>query len=371
MLKTGIFATSSKKHEKRVPLHPELFSFIAPEICQYLVFESGYAAEYGYSDDYFRQHFGGVLAREDLFDGTDLWVLPKPTSSDFKYFKPGKTLWGWPHCVQGHAITQALLDNKMTTVAWEAMYGGRDHIHVFQKNNEMAGYAAVHHMMMLTGKNGYFGGTLKAAVLGFGSSGRGAVHALQTLGINHVDVFTQRPSHLVAAPAVGVNFGNIAVRQAETYLCINGKEAGAAAVLGQYDIIVNCVLQDPTNPVMFVQQGELNKLVRVRDIIDVSCDKEMGFYFAKPTDFDQPTFKVDSGYINYYSVDHTPALYWDAASYEISKALLPYLTPMVKGQWHSDATLSAAIEIENGSIINNKIIQFQHREANPPYRIAE
>lgn len=369
MLKTGIFSTSSKKNEKRIPLHPELFSLIAPEVCPYLVFESGYATEYGYDDDYFYKHFGGILPREKLFHDTALWVLPKPTNNDFKYFQPGKTLWGWPHCVQGLDITQALIDNKMTTVAWEAMYGGRDNIHIFQKNNELAGYAAVHHMMMLTGKNGYFGGSLKAAVLGFGSSGRGAVHALQTLGINHVDVFTQRPSHLVAAPAVGVNFGNIIVRQSATYLLINGQEALAADVLGQYDIIVNCVLQDPTNPIMFVGHGELTKLVRVKDIIDVSCDKGMGFYFAKPTDFDQPTFKVELTHINYYSVDHTPALYWDSASYEISKALLPYLPAMVKGEWRSDKVLSAAVEIENGLIVNSKIIKFQKRELNPPYRV--
>lgn len=371
MLKTAIFATSSKKHEKRLPLHPELFSAIAADIRQFLFFESGYAAGFGYSDDYFFEHFGGVLPREQLFHQTDLWVLPKPTRDDFKFFQSGKTLWGWPHCVQGREITQALLDNNMTTVAWEAMYGGRDHIHVFQKNNELAGYAAVHHLMMLTGKNGYFGGSLKAAVLGFGSSGRGAVHALQTLGINHVDVFTQRPTHLVAAPAVGVNYGTISVQQSTTYLHLNGEEALAADILGQYDIVVNCVLQDPTNPLMFVQPGELTKLSRVKDIIDVSCDKGMGFYFAQPTDFENPMFKVESGYINYYSVDHTPALYWDAASYEISKALLPYLPTMVKGHWRNDDTLSAAIEIENGKIVNDKIIKFQQRETKHPYRFTE
>ncbi|HGU1609265.1 TPA: hypothetical protein ACM7BQ_004770, partial [Escherichia coli] len=82
-------------------------------------------------------------------------------------------------------------------------------------------------------------------------------------------------------------------------------------VLKNYDIIINCVLQDPTNPMMFIDENDAPLIKKQIDIIDISCDKGMGFYFAEPTTFERPSFKVGK-YINYYCIDHTPTLYWDS-----------------------------------------------------------
>ncbi len=92
----------------------------------------------------------------------------------------------------------------------------------------------------------------------------------------------------------------------------------------------------------------------------------MGFYFARPTTFDEPSFNVGTN-INYYCVDHTPTLYWDSASYEITRSIMSYLPHFVNGDWKENPVLAAAIEIEKGLIINNKIIQFQKRCSDYPY----
>lgn len=50
ILKTGIIGTYRKKDEKRVPIHPDHFQDIPPEIRSYLLFEEGYGEPFGVSD---------------------------------------------------------------------------------------------------------------------------------------------------------------------------------------------------------------------------------------------------------------------------------------------------------------------------------
>jgi alanine dehydrogenase len=106
-------------------------------------------------------------------------------------------------------------------------------------------------------------------------------------------------------------------------------------------------------------------------IVDVSCDLAMGFSFARPTTFDEPTFVVGDG-ILYYGVDHTPSYLWNSATWEISNALIPFLGTALQGgpAWDADETLSRAIQIREGRVINSEILAFQGRDTEHPYRVA-
>ena len=48
-------------------------------------------------------------------------LLPKPMAEDVAGMREGQVLWGWPHCVQDEAMTQAAIDRRLTLIAWEAM----------------------------------------------------------------------------------------------------------------------------------------------------------------------------------------------------------------------------------------------------------
>jgi alanine dehydrogenase len=87
----------------------------------------------------------------------------------------------------------------------------------------------------------------------------------------------------------------------------------------------------------------------------------MGFYFATPTTFEEPIIKLGRG-ISYYSVDHTPTYLWNAASREISSALLPYLDTIIDPQrWSTEPVINNAIDIRNGVVVNQNINKFQGR----------
>ena len=74
------------------------------------------------------------------------------------------------------------IDRRLTLIAWEAMHHwtheGDFSLHVFHKNNELAGYCSVLHALELIGTTGAYGQRLRAAVISFGATARGAVIAL-------------------------------------------------------------------------------------------------------------------------------------------------------------------------------------------------
>ena len=93
-------------------------------------------------------------------------------------------------------MTQLAIDRELTLIAFEAMNHwtreGNFGVHVFHKNNELAGYCSVLHALQLIGSTGDYGRRLRAAVISFGATARGAVTGLSALGISDVTVLTQR-----------------------------------------------------------------------------------------------------------------------------------------------------------------------------------
>jgi alanine dehydrogenase len=377
-LDIGIVGTSNKDGDLRRPIHPRHLDRIDEDLRPHLFFERGYGAHFGIADDTMAPWVGGLRSRDELIAECDVIMLPKPTHADVEQLREGQTLWGWPHCVQDMTLTQMAIDKRLTLVAWEAMNFWHDHggfaLHVFHMNNELAGYASVMHAMQLLGRTGHYGRRLSAIVISFGATGRGAVTALQAMGVSDVTVLTHRETTAVNAPTPGVLFGQFERVAPDDPRTVAMKSAGrvpTAEFLAEHDIIVNCVLQDPTKPLLFVNHEELDLFASGTLFVDVSCDEGMGFSFARPTSFAEPMFAVGDG-SHCYGVDHSPDFLWNSATWEISEALIPFLRPVIDGPsgWDSDETIRRAIEIRDGVIQNPAILAFQGRAAGYPHAIS-
>lgn len=379
LLTLGVINTSTKENEHRLPIHPDHLAQIAPQLKPYIFVEEDYGNRFDVDEAYLRQYVNDILPREELFKRCDIILLPKPTKADFPFFREGQILWGWPHCVQGQAITQMAIDKKMTMIAWEAMYIWKNAqtkgMHIFYKNNELAGYSSVLHALQLQGSTGHYGPHKRAAVMSFGSTGRGAVYALRGMGYTDITVYTQRPRHAVhnQIPAIRYRRYKRAKGDASKVITTRDKEAiPMAEEFSQYDIIVNCILQDTDRPIIFIDNKEVETLKSHTLIVDVSCDLGMGFEFARPTSFEDPTFQVGDR-VTYYAVDHSPTHFWNSSTFAISAALQSYI-PIVMGgpaQWEQDRCIHKAIEIREGEILNPKILHFQHREDEYPHKIRK
>ncbi|MGK0722533.1 N(5)-(carboxyethyl)ornithine synthase [Leucobacter sp. W1478] len=374
-LTIGIFGHSSLENEYRLPIHPGHFQRIESHVASSLFLEAGYGDKFDVSDDDLAPHVGGILSRAELIERCDVILAPKMQPADLAGLRDGQTVWGWPHCVQDAEIAQLAIDKKLTLIAFEAMNhwnsDGSFGLHVFHKNNELAGYASVIHSLQLRGSTGDYGRRLTAAVIGFGATARGAVTALNAHGIHDVRVLTMRNISAVASPIPSAQMVQIDHEEdsGDSYVTIEDEgRVRLAPYLAESDIVVNCTLQDPENPIVYLTTDELDAFRPGSLIVDVSCDAGMGFSWAKPTTFDEPMFEVGNR-VHYYAVDHTPSLLWNSATWEISDALLSYLEPIIAGPdaWNSNETLRKAIEIQDGIVRNPAVLAFQNREAEYPY----
>lgn len=374
-LTLGAIASSRKSDEHRLPIHPLHFDRIDAALRHRIFLERGYGERLGFSDEQLNPLVAGMRSREQLIAECDICLLPKPVTADLREFRDGQILWGWPHCVQDEALTQESIDRRLTLIAWEAMnrwtHDGLLSVHVFHKNNELAGYCSVLHAMQLMGRTGEYGRHLSAAVISFGSTARGAVTALNALGVLNVAVITHRDVPAVASPIHSTNMFHFETDPDHAggalVLDTSGPKCFAEFLAG-YDIVVNCVFQDTDAPLTFVTLEDLHLFAPGRLIIDVSCDEGMGFEWARATSFQEPMLTVGDG-VRYYAVDHTPSYLWDSATWEISEALLPYLPIVLAGPdaWKADETIRRSIEIKDGEIQNPKILSFQHRAAEFPH----
>ncbi len=376
-LTLGVVATSGKADERRLPIHPRHLERIDSDLRGRLFIERGYGRRHGFADDELAAQVGGLRSREELFEECDIVALPKPLHDDVAALRPGQVLWGWPHCVQDAELTQLAIDRRLTLIAWEAMNhwtrDGAFSLHVFHKNNELAGYCSVLHALQLRGTSGYYGPRLRAAVISFGATGRGAVAALIALGVHEINVLTNRGVAAVGAPmppARLVHYEREEAHPARRPALTHPERGRLAEYLAGHDVIVNCVLQDTDDPLMFITNDDLDLFPRGRLIVDVSCDEGMGFEWARPTSFAEPTFTVGPG-IHYYAVDHSPSYLWNSATWEIGEAVIPHLRAVMSGPagWEASDTIRRAIEIRDGVVQNPRILSFQGREPGYPHRL--
>ena len=371
-LSLGVYGTSRKENEFRLPIHPEHFSHIPTELRESIFVEEGYGNRFGTTPETLKEIFAGVGTQQQLLEECDVILLPKPLAEDLAEMREGQVLWGWPHCVQDEKLTQNAIDRKLTLIAWEAMNlwrsDGTFKLHVFHKNNELAGYCSVLHALQLQGLTGQYGERLNAAVISFGATARGAVTALTTTGIFDVTVLSQREPAQVASPVHSATILQFEGEGSGLQVLTEDDSRPMVEVLAEHDIIVNCVLQDPDSPYMFVTNDDLDLFADGALIIDVSCDEGMGFEWARPTTFSDPMFSVGEN-VHYYSVDHSPSYLWNSSTWEISEALFPYLPVVMEGAegWDADETIENAIEIREGVIQNPKILSFQHRSPAYPH----
>jgi len=173
-LTLGVMARSRKENEHRLPIHPLHLDRIPPGLRGRVFLEHGYGERFGISDYQLAPHVAGLRTHDQLVAECDVILLPKPQAQDLAELRDGQILWGWPHCVQDEKVTQLAIDRHLTLIAFEAMNhwtpSGAFSLHVFHKNNELAGYCSVLHALELIGSTGDYGRRLRAAVIGFGAT---------------------------------------------------------------------------------------------------------------------------------------------------------------------------------------------------------
>ncbi len=375
MLTFGVIGTSRKEDERRVPIHPDHLIRLPEVYRKKLIFEEGYGERFNLSDSQLAAQTGGVASRADILSKLGNVIIAKPILSDFKEVREGGIVWGYPHCVQQRDISQTAIDRKLTLIAYEDMFvwspKGQMGRHTFYKNNEMAGYCAILDALRLKGIDGHYGNQRKTIIFSFGAVSRGAIYALKAHGFRDITICIQRPDHEVREEVLDCHYVRLRESGTDARMMViehDGSERPLSELISESDIIVNGLLQEPDNPIMFITEAEKGNLKPGSLIIDVSCDEGMGFYFAKPTSFKHPMIKIDT--TDYYAVDHTPSYLWESASRSISAALIVHLPTVIDGResWQESETIRRAVNVDEGVVSKPGILSFQKRALEYPHK---
>lgn len=313
------FPVSHKENEFRRAIVPEHIEKMSnPE---FLFFETGYGKVLGVDDKEYEKLGCIICSREEVLM-QDAICDPKIGDADYlENLKEGQTIFGWVHATQNKDITDQLVKNKITAFAWEKMF--EDGRHIFWRNNELAGEAAVIHAFQCYGRMPY---EAKVAVLGRGNTARGAIKVLNMLGakVMQYDRHTER---------------------------LLRKE------LNKYDVVVNCILWDVMRQDHIIYKSDLKYMKKNAMIIDVSCDRNGGIESSIPTTIEKPTYMVDG--ILHYVVDHTPSLFYKTFTWNNSAIIYPYLEQIIENRF--DNVMKNSLIIKKGAILDQEIIKYQDR----------
>lgn len=318
-MKTVGFLKSDKENENRICLLPEDINVIQNK--KYIYLEEGYGKNLNIEDSEYIKAGVNVVDKQEIFDKN---IIVEPKIGDAQYLKKlkNKTIFGWIHAVQNKAITDILIKNKLTVYAWEEMFEeGR---HIFWRNNEIAGEAAVMHALLIHGIMPY---NLKVAIIGNGNVSRGAYRVLTQLGCN-ITVYNRKMEKLLS------------------------KE------IAKYDIIVNAVLWDVNRKDHIIYKEDLMKMKKGSLIIDVSCDHNGAIETSKPTTIEKPTYWIDG--VEHYVVDHTPSLVYRTVSKELSGEVCKFIDYFITDS--KNDVLNSALIVKNGVILDNNINEYQKRK---------
>lgn len=313
------FPISHKEHENRRALLPiDILNISNPSM---LYFETGYGQSIGLQDDDYK-NVGANITSRDIVLKQDIICDPKIGDAEYLGSLKNQTIFGWVHAVQNKDITDKIINNRLTAFAWEDMFEkGR---HVFWRNNELAGEAAIMHAFQCFGTMPY---ETKVALIGKGNTARGAMKVLNMLG----------------AEVVQYDRKTEALLRDELY---------------EYDVIVNCILWEVSRKDHIIYKSDLSRMKRGAMIIDVSCDRNGGIETSIPTTIEHPTYIVDG--IIHYVVDHTPSLFYKTFTKNNSEIITPYIEELIQNK--IGTVLNDALIVERGKIVDERIKVFQNRK---------
>jgi len=316
-MKTIGFPISHKNNEKRRALLPDDLENIKNK--NFLYFENGYGNVLGFSDEMYKNAGVNVTTIDEVLKCDIIADVKLGDAYYLDNISSNKILFGWAHATQNIYFTSKILENNHTVIAWEEMYD--DGRYIFYRNREIAGEAAILQAYLYCGKMPY---ETNVAIIGNGQTAKGALRILHGLGAK-VDVYGRKLESLF---------------KKQMY---------------KYDVIVNCVLWDTSRKDRLIYKEDLKKFKKGTMIIDVSCVPYLEIETSHPTTIDNPIY-IEEGIIH-YCVDNTPAMFPHTATSVISKGLYKYIDELIEDIYSE--VLKNAIVINNGKIIDQKIIDFR------------
>lgn len=317
----------------------------------------------GISDDEFRAAGGQIVETADeVWQRGDMVVKVKePVGPEYQRMREGQLLFTYLHLAPDPKLTQAMLDSKITGVAYETITNDDGHLPLLTPMSEVAGRMAVqvgaHYLQKPEGGRGVLMGGVpgvlpaKTVIIGGGVVGINSIKMAVGLGAN-VTVLDKNLERLRYLDDI---FGaQIKTLMSNDY---NVQESIANA-----DLVIGAVLIPGAAAPHLVKKAMLKTMHKGAVIVDVAVDQGGCIETTHPTTHSNPTYFIDD--VLHYCVANMPGAVPRTSTFALTNATLPFAVKLAnkgfKDAIAKDNHLKAGVNTYAGHITYEAVAESQN-----------
>lgn len=349
-----------KNNENRVGLTPGGVSVLTKRGHEVLV-EMSAGLGSGFEDHEYEAAGATLLEKNtDIFNNAEIIVKVKePLVSEYDLLRPGQTLYTYLHLAPNKPLTDALLKNKVTGIAYETVELSNGALPLLAPMSEVAGRMSVQIGANLLQKyNGGMGILLGGVpgvkpadviIVGGGVVGTNAAKMAIGLGANVtiLDISAQRLRYLDDIFAGRVN----------TLIC---NTYNVAEAVKKADLLIGAVLVTGASAPIIVTEEMVKTMKKGSVIVDVAIDQGGSIEtIDRVTTHDHPSYEKYG--VLHYSVANMPGAVPRTSTFALEAATLPYLLELVdkgvKNALLQNPALMKGLNTFNGKVTCKSVAQ--------------
>ncbi|HEY0263242.1 MAG TPA: alanine dehydrogenase [Granulicella sp.] len=356
-----------KDHESRVGVTPAGVKALV-EAGHTVLVETNAGALSAMPDDEYQSAGAEIVASaHDTWRLADMVVKVKePVETEYRHFRDGLVLFTYLHLAPISGLTNALLEKKVTGIAYETVRDRTGALPLLTPMSEVAGRMSVQvgaaylekehggRGVLLGGVPGVSPGNvciLGGGIVGTNAAkmalGLGAKVTLLDLNLNRLreldDIFNGR-LYTVASNSYNVEK---TVREA--------------------DLVIGGVLIPGAAAPKIVTKAMVSKMKKGAVIVDVAIDQGGCIETAHPTTHSNPSFEVDG--VVHYCVTNMPAAVPNTSTLALTNATFPYLLKLARlgavEAIREDKGIAEGVNTYNGTLTYAAVAEAQSREWTP------
>ncbi|MDN5996170.1 alanine dehydrogenase [Acidipropionibacterium jensenii] len=302
-----------------------------------------------------------------VWDGADMILKVKePVPEEYELMHEGMVLFTYLHLAANRPLTQALLDRRITSIAYETVETDSHALPLLSPMSEIAGRLATqvgaHCLMQPYGGKGTLlgGGTGvhkgDVVVLGGGVVGLCAARVAIGMGarVRLFDVDEERMRYIeeVTGDAVDTEFST---------------SLGVGQACSEADLVIGSVLVPGARTPHLVSHEMVTAMSPGSVLVDVAIDQGGCFADSHPTTHDDPTFRVADTV--FYCVANMPGAVPHTATHALTNATLRYATLLADTGWQGALTarpdLARGLTTYDGKLVSVPVGQALGIAASP------
>jgi alanine dehydrogenase len=294
-----------------------------------------------------------------VWESSDIVVKVKePVASEYGYLREDLVIFTYLHLAASRECTQALLDAKVTAIAYETVELPDRTLPLLAPMSEVAGRLAPQvggealmrthggRGVLLAGASGVHAGTV--VVIGAGVSGQNA--AAIALGMQAEVLLLDRDiARLRGVDAIyRGHMQTVASNAYEIERCVL-----------QADLVIGAVLIHGAKAPQLISNELVSRMKPGSVLVDISIDQGGCFEDSRPTTHAEPTYRVHDSL--FYCVSNMPGVVPHTSTWALTNVTLPYLLKLADLGWRDacrqDRALALGVNTHAGEVTYPAVAQ--------------